>query len=189
MCWFTQRLESINPRCWRCWSGWLQTTNTSSTYFLPKKRSMPCQRMVIFQLTLSQQCVLQLWISSKKLRIVKQWWINADTCPYWHWVTHDWRRSYGIIWDVAVPWPVCDYASPLGEFNTEDYMSCAFPKHLPTWAADYHEPGQIKVTAWKQFQAPDDVSWLKVFPTPMIQIFCSDQWNALAWTTERQDIN
>ena len=45
----------------------------------------------------------------------------------------------------TVSWPPCGSA-PINEFNTEGYMSCAFPTFFPTGAADFLAPRPIGVT-------------------------------------------
>lgn len=45
----------------------------------------------------------------------------------------------------AVPWPTRS-ETPINEFSTEGYFSCAFPVLFPTGAADFLAPRQNKVT-------------------------------------------
>ena len=45
----------------------------------------------------------------------------------------------------TVSWPPCGSA-PINEFNTEGYMSCAFPTLFPTGAADFLAPRPVGVT-------------------------------------------
>ena len=171
---------------------WLTANNKYFlNIFFPECAQCSARWWWYFNLLCLNSVFFQLWISSKKncvslcsdestrtvghlsLLALSDAWLKEKLCD---------NLRYGCT--LASMWLYITR-----EFNTEDYMSCAFPKLLPTWAADYLAPRQIKITAWKQFQAPDDVSWLMVFPTPMIQIFCSGQWNALVWTTERLNIN
>ena len=98
------------------------------------------------------------------------------------------KKLCDSLWDRAVLWPAHDCASSISKFNTEGYMSCPFPILLPAGAADYFEPRQVKI------QPINDFKYLTMYhnvwfpPKPMIQIFCSEHWNVLAYTTEWQDI-
>ena len=46
---------------------------------------------------------------------------------------------------TTVSWPQVD-DSPISEFNTEGYISCAFPTLLPTGEAEFLSPQQNTVT-------------------------------------------
>jgi len=51
----------------------------------------------------------------------------------------------------TVPWPTIG-SSPINEFTTEGYMSCAFPTLFPTGAADFVAPRPIPVTIGNFFK-------------------------------------
>ena len=53
--------------------------------------------------------------------------------------------------EPTIPWSEKGDA-PINEFNTEGYMSCAFPTLLPTGAADFLAPRQCKVTMGNYFK-------------------------------------
>ena len=52
----------------------------------------------------------------------------------------------------AVPWPSRNSSSPVSEFTTEGYMSCAFPTLYPTGATDFLAPRDIRVTPGNYFK-------------------------------------
>ena len=51
----------------------------------------------------------------------------------------------------TVSWPPRHGATPINEFNTEDYISCAFPTLFPTGAADFVAPQPLAVTVGNYF--------------------------------------
>ena len=51
----------------------------------------------------------------------------------------------------TLPWPPIGSA-PINEFNTEGYMSCAFPMLFPTGAADFLVPRPLTVTIGNYFK-------------------------------------
>lgn len=53
--------------------------------------------------------------------------------------------------DETVPWPPRG-DTPINEFTTEGYISCAFPTLLPTGAADFVAPRQHAVTVGNYFK-------------------------------------
>ena len=52
---------------------------------------------------------------------------------------------------TAVPWPPRG-DTPVNEFNTEGYMSCAFPALFPTGAGDFQAPRERVVTVGNYFK-------------------------------------
>ena len=51
----------------------------------------------------------------------------------------------------TVPWPPSS-GTPINEFNTEGYISCAFPTLFPTGAADFPAPRPNAVTIGNYFK-------------------------------------
>ena len=51
----------------------------------------------------------------------------------------------------TVSWPPCS-GTPINEFNTEGYISCAFPSLFPTGAADFLAPRPLAVTVGNYFK-------------------------------------
>ena len=52
---------------------------------------------------------------------------------------------------LTVPWPSSS-GTPINEFNTEGYISCAFPTLFPTGAADFVAPQPNAVTIGNYFK-------------------------------------
>ena len=55
--------------------------------------------------------------------------------------------------EPTIPWPEKGDA-PINEFNTEGYISCAFPTLLPTGAADFLAPRAVQSHRGELFQTP-----------------------------------
>ena len=56
-----------------------------------------------------------------------------------------------VTTEQVVPWPPRG-DTPINEFTTEGYMSCAFPTLLPTGAGDFRAPRQSRVTVGNYFK-------------------------------------
>ena len=57
---------------------------------------------------------------------------------------------------APVMWPSIG-GTPINEFTTEGYFSCAFPTLFPTGAGDFSGKRPNQVHHWKLFQTPHDV--------------------------------
>ena len=61
------------------------------------------------------------------------------------------QSRYQPVVPPTVSWPQ-NGSAPINEFNTEGYMSCAFPTLFPTGAADFLAPRPLAVTIGNYFK-------------------------------------
>ena len=61
------------------------------------------------------------------------------------------RQSRQPVAPPTVPWPSTG-STPINEFSTEGYISCAFPTLFPTGAADFLAPRPLAVTIGNYFK-------------------------------------
>ena len=63
----------------------------------------------------------------------------------------EWQSVHSTTTPAVVPWPTVD-STPVNEFRTEGYMSCAFPTLFPTGHADFVAPRIHAVTVGNYFK-------------------------------------
>ena len=71
----------------------------------------------------------------------------------------------------TISWPPSG-STPINEFTTEGYNSCAFPTLFPTGAADFVAPQPLMVTVGL-LQASDDLQGWSICKTPSLPLHCS----------------
>ena len=75
-------------------------------------------------------------------------------------MTTQWAGRHSGLWQPhqphpTVPWPPSS-GTPINKFNTEGYISCAFPTLFPAGAADFVAPRPNAVTIFKHLLMYDD---------------------------------
>ena len=92
------------------------------------------------------------------------------------------RQSHQHSATPTVSWPPSG-GTPVNEFNTEGYISCAFPTLFPTGAPDFIAPRPLQVTVGNYFK---HLLLYKDGQAPSFSLLCSQHRDALASTTYSQ---